>query len=125
MDRLMIVDDDVDWVGPIGPIVSQAGYECRVLSRSRDIDHAVAEWAPTVLMLDIVMPEKDGFEVLSALTTSGFAGAVVLVSKSDQMFLRQARDLAAAYALNVVAALRKPIDADLLAKLLQDLKRSP
>lgn len=119
MDRLLIVDDDVGWITAISKEIESVGYAIRILSRAGDLAKSIDEWSPSVLLLDIVMPDKDGIEVLSELSKLGFSGRIILISQSNEIYLRIAWDLAKAYGLNAVATMKKPLAADQLAAVLQ------
>jgi two-component system, OmpR family, alkaline phosphatase synthesis response regulator PhoP len=44
-------------------LVTQAGYEIRVSRDGAEALAAVREWRPDLVLLDIMLPLKDGFEV--------------------------------------------------------------
>ena len=56
--------------------VQEAGHA----DRGRDVLERLAEDAPTVVVLDLELPDRDGLEVLRDLRTAGFGGSVLVVS---------------------------------------------
>jgi two-component system OmpR family response regulator len=65
--RILIVDDTPELLDVVRTCLEHEGYRVRTCLESR---HAVAmarEDPPHVIMLDVVMPEVSGWEVLAAL----------------------------------------------------------
>jgi CheY-like chemotaxis protein len=69
-----------------------------------------------VLLLDLTMPEMDGYEVLAALSAEGLSCKVIVVSGDVQ---EQA--VARVMALGALAFVQKPADPELLKQTLTDL----
>jgi len=61
---IMVVDDDPDVVDILTAILEAEGYDAVGTARSRDALRAMKHQHPDLLLLDIMMPEMDGFEVL-------------------------------------------------------------
>jgi CheY-like chemotaxis protein len=77
--------------------------------------------APAFLICDIFMPNSDGIEFVSALVQRRFAGGVILISGGDSTMLGIARIMAANGGLNLLAVLKKPLNAIALAHALSSL----
>ncbi len=66
-DEIMIVDDDPGICRLLEIYVSNEGYDTITFQQgSRALDH-VENGNPSLVLLDIVMPEMDGFEVLERI----------------------------------------------------------
>lgn len=117
------MDDEPVWVVDIQRAAAELGYEVKALQDSRQFDEAVAEWRPTLLALDIVMPDRDGVELLGALQRLEYDGPVILMSRSDPLYLDITKSLAEAHGLNVVALLQKPVPRDVVTPLLGRFKQ--
>ncbi len=62
-EKILIVDDDVDTLKLVGLIVQRQGYEVRVASSGAQALAMLQSEVPDLLLLDIMMPEMDGYEV--------------------------------------------------------------
>ena len=83
--RILIVDDHaVVREGLRAFLGVQPGFE--IVGEAADGEEALrfaAELSPTLVLLDVQLPDIDGFEVASKLTAGGNGPDVVLVSSRD------------------------------------------
>jgi DNA-binding response OmpR family regulator len=69
--RVLIVDDEPNIVVSLEFLMRKAGFETSV---ARDGDEAVAavdELEPDLVLLDVMMPKRDGYDVLQHLRSTG------------------------------------------------------
>ncbi len=69
--RVLIVDDEPNIVVSLEFLMRKAGFETAV---ARDGDEAVAavdELEPDLVLLDVMMPKRDGYDVLQHLRSTG------------------------------------------------------
>jgi DNA-binding response OmpR family regulator len=88
--RLLIVDDEKEIAEFVRIVATNAGYDARVAGQSSDFEFQLDHWRPTVVFLDIVMPERDGLELIGALERQRFGGHVILMSGSDVRYITMA-----------------------------------
>lgn len=70
--RILIVDDEPNIVTSLEFVMRKSGFETAV---ARDGDEALAEverFRPDLVLLDTMMPRRDGYEVCQTLRTSGW-----------------------------------------------------
>jgi DNA-binding response OmpR family regulator len=70
--KVLIVDDEPNIVTSIEFLMRQRGYETRV---ARDGEEALAEvegFRPDLVLLDVMLPRRDGFEVCQKLRAGGW-----------------------------------------------------
>lgn len=65
---IMIVDDDAEFLELMRIFVESNGYKSVVINDSRKVFDAAVSAKPSIIFLDLMMPEKDGFEVLGELS---------------------------------------------------------
>ena len=68
--RVLIVDDDRDVRNILASVLRQRGLEVHVAADGREALAALREHPFAVMILDLLMPEADGFEVLDELHRS-------------------------------------------------------
>jgi DNA-binding NarL/FixJ family response regulator len=81
---LLIVDDHSSFRSVARKVMEQHGFD--VVGEAGDGASALAavrELQPDVVLLDVQLPDIDGFEVASRLTANGNAPAIVMVSSRD------------------------------------------
>jgi len=66
-DKIMIVDDDATMVNLLATILEIEGFEVLKALSAREAFSVLDEDMPDLILLDIMMPELDGFEVLARL----------------------------------------------------------
>jgi DNA-binding response OmpR family regulator len=66
--RVLIVDDDRDTLLTLGVLCRAEGMEVQMLRRGAAVPAAVAQFVPDVILLDIGLPDRSGFDVAEELT---------------------------------------------------------
>lgn len=119
--RLLILDDDPLTGQTMKSIAERVGLEVRYTSSPADFFRTVAEWRPTHIALDLVMPEMDGIQVIQQLALLRCQSAIILTSGVGSRVLEAARRLADEHGLTITGVLAKPFTlADLRQLLLED-----
>jgi DNA-binding response OmpR family regulator len=70
--RILIVDDEPNIVMSLEFILQQSGFETAV---ARDGDEALQQvegFGPDLVLLDVMMPRRDGYEVCQTLRATGW-----------------------------------------------------
>jgi EAL domain-containing protein (putative c-di-GMP-specific phosphodiesterase class I) len=70
-----------------------------------------------LVIMDIMMPNGDGFELLSMLSKQNIESKLIIISGLDQSIVSSVSMLGKLYELNVVASLKKPIFAKQISEL--------
>ena len=65
--RIAVADDDSTIRALVEAAVGNAGFECRVATDGAAALEMIRSWQPDMAVLDVNMPNRSGFEVLSAL----------------------------------------------------------
>lgn len=85
LKKVLVVDDSVAAVKMMQGILEQGGYVSVGLSDPRRIEEAITMENPGVILLDVVMPERNGFQICRDLKGNSLFGgiAVILVSSKN------------------------------------------
>ncbi len=86
MGKVMVVDDALSELKLIEGILKSAGHQVVSYDHGELLEDRVVEERPDLLLLDIVMPKRNGYEILRALKKDERTRAtpVVLVSSKNQ-----------------------------------------
>lgn len=116
--KLLILDDDRGITTVLKHVAVALGYDVHVLNDSTQAVGVCEAFQPDVLMLDIIMPEIDGIDVLNDLLRRQPIPRVILMSGLSDSYLRLAEGVAAFHATSSVAVLHKPFRRSELIELL-------
>ncbi len=65
--RILVVDDNVDAAESLGTMLAYSGHDVRVAHGGAEALTAAREFVPNVMILDLGMPEMDGYAVARAV----------------------------------------------------------
>jgi len=124
-DRLLVIDDEPGFAQVIKRVAQDCGFEVAVTADPAVFMNAVRLWHPTVIMLDLKMPNTDGIQLLRALAADKCTAHVVVTSGEHGKVLDSAMQLGCERGLNMRDVLPKPVRAQELRERLCGLKRIP
>ena len=105
--RLLVVDDDVDSAGMMETFLGLLGHEVEVAHDARAALDRAATFEPRVVLLDLWLPDLDGFELarrLRAMPGLETATIVAMSGLSDDEAKRRA------HACGIQEFFVKPVD---------------
>lgn len=109
-NRLLVMDDDPDVGEFYAQVGSDLGYEVLKLTDPLEFDAAVRRFRPTVIMLDLQMPGRDGIELLRDLSVVEDQQPKVLIASGlDSRVLTTASELGLSMGVHVEGAFCKPV----------------
>jgi CheY-like chemotaxis protein len=115
---LLVVEDDVLMAQLLEQLGRDIGYHVTTVIESAQIMAAYDACQPDIIILDIVMPEMDGFEVLHFLQERECTAQIIVLSGANIFYRVMASKLGHALSLNIVANLAKPFQTEDLRTLL-------
>lgn len=117
---IVIVEDDAHLRFGIEFNLKKEGYDVRAVGSAEDAAKAIAERAPDLAIFDIMLPGKNGLELLGDLRGSGREFPVVmLTARADEA------DAVTALSLGADDYVRKPFGlAELLMRIAAILRRT-
>lgn len=117
---VLVVDDDRAFSKFVRLILERAGYETLEAATGEDALRIASDFAPLVVLLDIVLPRLNGYEVCQRLREIlGDSAAIVFVSgaRTDPV------DMAAGLLVGADDYMVKPVDPDELVARVGALSR--
>jgi CheY-like chemotaxis protein len=119
--KLLVIDDQTGITKVVALIARKLGLNTRTLNSSAQATEVFIAFKPDVLILDMIMPEKDGIDVLNEILLTGIPVKIVLTSGFSDSYLRLAEGVAKFHDNDNVSILRKPFRREELITLLQEL----
>ncbi len=118
--KILIVEDERKLAGFIGAGLKQAGYLTKVCNNGATALEKAAEEDFDLILLDLMLPGTNGFDVLKNLRAFNITAPVMIVSAiSDTKQVVQGLDLGA------VDYIKKPFEWDELLARIRTVQRSP
>ncbi|HZH39549.1 MAG TPA: response regulator transcription factor [Gemmatimonadales bacterium] len=67
MSRILVVEDEAELAALVARNLTIEGFDTRTVGDGREVVPLVQTWRPDLVILDLMLPGLDGFEVLRAL----------------------------------------------------------
>jgi CheY-like chemotaxis protein len=116
--RLLVIDDEVDFGIFVGRVARGLGFEVMLTRRAAEFQEAYRQFAPTHILVDVIMPDKDGIEIIGWLAAMGCEGRIFIISGYNPQYAKAAKEIGASHGLRSLATLKKPVSlADLRGAL--------
>lgn len=77
--RILIVDDEPNIVISLEYLLKKEGFEVAVATDGEAALQQAAEFSPELILLDVMMPKKSGFEVCQALRADPARAGVKII----------------------------------------------
>ena len=81
--RVLVVDDEPNIVDVISMALRYEGFEVASAGTGADAVAAFAEQRPALVVLDVMLPDLDGFEVARRLATAGDGVPIIFLTARD------------------------------------------
>jgi len=95
MTELLIIDDDKGLTQLLGDFLSSQGYNVRTVENGKLGLRAMYERQPEIILLDVTMPEKDGWETLKRIREVSNLPVIMLTARGDESDILQGFSLGA------------------------------
>ena len=113
--RILVADDNQDAADSLAMILEMGGHDVRVVHDGRAALSVAQTFRPDAVLLDIGMPQLNGYEVARALRQESWGAEITLIALTG---LGQESDRQRAAEAGFDRHLTKPIDPDVLEALL-------
>ncbi len=81
--RILVVDDEASITDLVATVLRYEGFEVRTADTGRRALEAVAAFRPHLVILDIMLPDLDGFEVQRRLAEAGERVPILFLTARD------------------------------------------
>lgn len=85
MTSVLLVDDEKMITDPLVRALTQVGYQVMVANNGRDGLTLAREKQPDVVVLDVMMPQMDGWDVCRALRQDSTVPILMLTALGDEV----------------------------------------
>jgi signal transduction histidine kinase len=109
--RILVVDDNVDAAESLGTMLAYSGHDVRVAHGGIEALNTARDFSPNVMILDLGMPEMDGYAVARAVRSDPKIATTRLIALSGY---GQAEDRRRTADVGFDEHLVKPVEHDVL-----------
>ena len=113
---MLIVDDERDTVTTLTELLADEGYQVRGVYKGRDALDAMREFDPSIVVLDLALPDISGWEVARRIRASYGDERHKLISITGRY--KQGSDKVLGQMAGFNYAMEKPCDPQALIRLL-------
>jgi CheY-like chemotaxis protein len=116
--RLLVIDDQPDVAQTLRLIGEAQGFEVEGVSDPTQAFGRFLAFEPDTIILDLVMPHVDGFEILQMIRASGRTPRILVMSGYGDFYLRMVDTLATGSGMVNVTTIGKPVSCESLERFL-------
>jgi DNA-binding response OmpR family regulator len=106
--RILVVDDNLDSTMILRSMLESQGFSVRVANSGQEGLAALAQEVPDLVLLDVMMPEMSGFEVLERIKSRHTTAKVPVIMVTAKM---QDEDVMTGYQYGADYYITKPCTA--------------
>lgn len=79
MPHILVVDDEMDVLNSIGEVLEEEGFTVSLVKNAQDALTLLQNHHPDCIVLDVIMPEMDGFELCRLIRSKSEFAAVPVI----------------------------------------------
>jgi len=119
--KVMVVDDEPDIVDLLLLMLDGTGYDVITASGGNDCLEKLKQGVPDLILLDLIMPDLDGWEVLNRIRRDGRLKSIPVVILTAKQLTA---DVAHKKAPHITEYLVKPVTKEGLISVIEDITSS-
>ena len=123
MATILIIDDDADVRDTLALVLEEAGHTTVMAKSGAEGARIFGETRPALVLTDMIMPESDGLEAMSAIRALN--SAVRIIAMSGASFAGSSYYLKLAKRFGAIAVLPKPFEPDELVSMVNSCLSAP
>jgi FixJ family two-component response regulator len=121
---IAMVDDDLSMVQLVREMISTTGFHFQAFALGADLLKSENLDSFNVIILELSLPDIEGFEIIEMLAEKKIRATVIVVSVHEYAVVRAAKLYGKSFGLNMGGTLTKPFTIEALSAAL-DLPSSP
>ncbi len=120
-NTFMIIDDDINIIQMLKIIITKndLGKVVSTLNSGKDAIDEVLFYNPDIVLIDYLMPEKDGIEVIQGLLDNAYTGKIVMISQVEDRSM-----ISKAYTSGILFFIKKPINSIEVVNVLKNIAKN-
>ncbi|MFA6353638.1 MAG: response regulator [Candidatus Paceibacterota bacterium] len=84
MKKILIIEDEEVLANVLSAKLTKVGYDVKISVNGEDGLAKINEWNPDIILLDIIMPKMNGYEVMENLQKKNNKIPIIIISNSGQ-----------------------------------------
>ena len=113
-ERLLVVDSDPAYRKLVSEIAKDLNYSVEASRDGREFKRTYVRFQPTAVVLDLLLPDGDGIQLLNFLIQEGSDARVIVISEINDRLRDATNTLASTFGLRLIANLPKPVEPETL-----------
>jgi EAL domain-containing protein (putative c-di-GMP-specific phosphodiesterase class I)/CheY-like chemotaxis protein len=118
-----VVDDEPQVRAFVSNVLSTSGFRPLQFASSAEVEAALADVAPQLIVLDLSLGDSDAVEVIRLLSAMRFRGDVLLISGHDEITLDEVHEIGKHRGINMLEPMRKPFRVEQMRERLEAVRR--
>lgn len=79
VSKVLVIDDDIAVSDLVDRTLTAEGFDVNIINNARDAIYAAQIWEPDVILLDVMMPEIDGWAILKNIKSDDELSAIPVI----------------------------------------------
>ncbi len=121
MAPVLVVDDRPEVAATLAELVRLCGREAVIAELGGGVGALLKRHLPAAVILDVMMPDEDGYEALAAIARHSHVLPVLLVTGHGDDWLRMGASLGRLQGLTQVQTASKPVRMETLRHFLETI----
>ena len=84
-EKILVVDDEISLQETLDYNLKKQGYEVETIGDGSEVMDLAREWKPDLIILDVMLPGMDGFEVCRILRQEMATPVLMLTARDDEI----------------------------------------
>lgn len=83
--RILVVEDEVKIASLLSDYLIRDGYDVRILGNGNEVDAEMESYAPSLVLLDLMLPGKDGLQICREIRERSGTPVIMVTARVDEI----------------------------------------